>query len=886
MKSTRTIRAGWAHTLTLGALAVVSAAGAMMTVRPGTASSGLEAKASELNVAFLDDAKVAIASLPSIPSLEQPAPKGAMFAGLGEILAKVDDAHRAMIEKRIETTMAKNAPAKMSACFAPGTPQDVMEAFRATEARLNHFDDRFQIAPRWTSTAMTPGGSALGKPVTLTWSIVPDGTFVEGFNGEPDAPSNLRAYLNGIYGSQAVWQPVLQSVFDRWQQVSGLKYVYEPNDDGAALQEPGGGGSPFFGVVGVRGDVRISGHTIDGNSNVLAYNFYPDPNDAVGGDMVIDTGDNFFTNTAGNSVALRDVMMHEHGHGIGQAHVCPIETTKLMEPFVATNFDGPRHDDIRHAQYSYGDINEPNDFAAQATNIGSLDCSSKSIGDMPAPAGLNAGAITETPVASTVSLSDSNDQDFYRLTVASAASISLTATPLGLQYDDSAQACSGGSGSCCSGNPINSLAMVDLAVNILKADGTTLVASADAGGEGEKEVLTDIVLPTAGTYYIQVKAAGAISNAQFYHLDVSAKPATVLAGLTGDSDIEVPAGELVPVGLKINNGTETFNPATSHFFYSINNGATFVEAPIYSQGGGGYIAALADVPCGTTIPFYVEVRSTVGSLVRLPCSGTYTPRAGSVFNSYTTDFTSNAGWTVGPNTATTGIWDDVAPIGSAAQPGADHTGPGGKCFVTGQGAISNGAGAFDVDGGSTLLTSPTINLAGTQDAEVSYWRWYSTGAGSAPYADTFVVQASINGGTTWVTAETVGPGSVTDLNVNPGWRFKSFKLSSIGLTPSANFKMRFNAQDTGSGSVVEAALDDFTVKSFACAQVVWCKGDLNLDGLVDDSDFVIFVSAYNMLDCADPSMPAGCPSDINGDKLVDDADFVLFAAAYNALLCP
>ena len=65
-----------------------------------------------------------------------------------------------------------------------------------------------------------------------------------------------------------------------------------------------------------------------------------------------------------------------------------------------------------------------------------------------------------------------------------------------------------------------------------------------------------------------------------------------------------------------------------------------------------------------------------------------------------------------------------------------------------------------------------------------------------------------------------------------------------------------------------------------------CPGDLNDDGFVDDSDFVVFASAYNILDCADPSMPSGCPADLNSDGYVDDADFVVFAAAYNELLCP
>ena len=65
-----------------------------------------------------------------------------------------------------------------------------------------------------------------------------------------------------------------------------------------------------------------------------------------------------------------------------------------------------------------------------------------------------------------------------------------------------------------------------------------------------------------------------------------------------------------------------------------------------------------------------------------------------------------------------------------------------------------------------------------------------------------------------------------------------------------------------------------------------CTGDLNNDNQVDDADFQIFAAAYNILDCADPTMPAGCPADLNSDGFVDDADFSLFAVAYDALVCP
>lgn len=65
-----------------------------------------------------------------------------------------------------------------------------------------------------------------------------------------------------------------------------------------------------------------------------------------------------------------------------------------------------------------------------------------------------------------------------------------------------------------------------------------------------------------------------------------------------------------------------------------------------------------------------------------------------------------------------------------------------------------------------------------------------------------------------------------------------------------------------------------------------CPGDLNGDQMVDDADFSSFAQAYNVLDCADPTMPAGCPADLNGDGLVEDADFSIFVVAYNELLCP
>jgi hypothetical protein len=69
------------------------------------------------------------------------------------------------------------------------------------------------------------------------------------------------------------------------------------------------------------------------------------------------------------------------------------------------------------------------------------------------------------------------------------------------------------------------------------------------------------------------------------------------------------------------------------------------------------------------------------------------------------------------------------------------------------------------------------------------------------------------------------------------------------------------------------------------ASLDFCAADFNCDGLVNDADFSIFVGAYDILSCSDPSMPPGCPADLNGDGLVTDLDFQIFVVAYDSTIC-
>lgn len=424
----------------------------------------------------------------SVATVIGPAGDAARLAGLSAV-------HQRMIQHLSRLGSADAPPPHV--CFAPGTPDDVVAAFNdALGVGL-----RFNLIGRWSSTATNGGGLSQGQPTTLTYSYVPDGTFCPSIIGVT-GNSNLFAFLNGIYGDTATWQALYTQVFDRWGELCGNTYVLEPNDDGVQLNS-----NP--GVLGVRGDLRMAGIFIDGNGGVLAYNNFP--ND---GDMVIDTGDSFYLSLSSNSLRLRNVLSHEHGHGMGLLHVCPIQSSKLMEPFASTAFDGPRHDDIRGAQRHYGDPFEHNDSVATATDIGTiLPDVPVIVGQAPPPTVSN---------GSLLSLDDDLDVDFYRFTVTSSTLADIAVMPVGLEYDSSAQACGGQSGNCCSGNIIDSRFIANLDFQVRSSDGTTILHTADSQPLGSAETVTDLLLPGAGDYFIRVYTNDSVTLTQLYTISLSA----------------------------------------------------------------------------------------------------------------------------------------------------------------------------------------------------------------------------------------------------------------------------------------------------------------------------------------------------------------------------
>jgi hypothetical protein len=115
---------------------------------------------------------------------------------------------------------------------------------------------------------------------------------------------------------------------------------------------------------------------------------------------------------------------------------------------------------------------------------------------------------------------------------------------------------------------------------------------------------------------------------------------------------------------------------------------------------------------------------------------------------------------------------------------------------------------------------------------------------------------------------------------------------NAGISANLGFLNLSGGQSAQTGAIgrarvqIEMLTPGATFTSCSGTQYTPCNADLNADGRVDDADFQSFAAAYNILDCADPSMPAGCPADLNSDGFVDDADFSAFAVAYDTLLCP
>ncbi|MFT6862778.1 MAG: hypothetical protein ACJAVK_001338, partial [Akkermansiaceae bacterium] len=432
-----------------------------------------------------------------------------------EKFAALSPALQARLAAFATSRLDPNIPA-MTLCWAPGVAIEVMEAFHAVEemgddepgetSAATQFDE----GDRWGRNATFNSffeRARQGQPTTLRWSFMREGTSISGFNGEPTSDSELVSFLDGRYGVVAggndlttrPWFSSFQAAFDNIASLTGITYLYEPNDDGADLTQS----SSPSGRIGVRGDIRIGGHFIDGDSgsNTLAYNFFPNS-----GDMVIDTGNtSFYGNTSSDSINLRNVVEHEHGHGLGLSHVCPITETKLMEPFISRRFRGLQLDDIFSLNRLYGDFFEKQESSRNNDSVGNAS-------ELPVSAG-------EFYRREYLSIDDNSDDDFYRLKdIPTGTPITCKVIPISTPagFTEGPQ---NSDGSCSAGASFNFTTIHDLEIALISPDGSTILARADRQPLGEAEEIIAFEAPATGDYFLRITGDSS-NNTQLYTLEI------------------------------------------------------------------------------------------------------------------------------------------------------------------------------------------------------------------------------------------------------------------------------------------------------------------------------------------------------------------------------
>jgi len=727
-------------------------------------------------------------------------------------------------------------------CFAPET--NPKYAWLINELLDYQFvsDDgsRFQQGSRWSRTAVSGNGLQQGQPTTITYSFAPDGSFVPD-SGLGSGNSTLFQWLNGLYGNPANWQTLFQSVFSRWAQLTGTSYIFEPNDDGAPM-------SSQRGVLGVRGDVRIFAfnYPADGDFGVLAYNFFPN-----NGDMAIDAFDAFYNNTDGSSLRFRNVVAHEHGHGLGMAHVCPAIQTKLMEPFISTAYDGPQLDDILNGIRHYGDIAEPNDTIAQATDLGSL-------------------AIGGSLSMSNLGIDDDADDDIFHISVDQRTFITLTTSPDADVYAQGQQTTQCNGGTLTDYNSIQ-----DLQITAMDSSGNVL-ATANDSGIGDPETML-FLAPAAGDYFFMIDGASIVNNVQRYLLDATGSDAPFLEPIIqAVVPPSIDPGVINPLSVTIDPQEDIIVPGSEQLLFSID-GAPFSSIPLTSDGGNNYTAPLPPVSCDETIHFYFSVEGQTAGQVIFPEDGPnmpFNPAIGDLFITFLDDFETDQGWTVSGSVSGvfSGEWERGVPagLGNRGDPTEDADGSG-SAYLTG-----NAVGNTDVDGGQTILTSPIFTLAINPEARIFYSRWFDNtggGTGSAPGEDVFTVQISNNNGASWTTLETVGPSTPES---SGGWFDAQFRVADF-VTPTDLVRIRFIAEDIGENSVIEAAVDAIDVRGRTCQDPdPICTADFTGDGILDFFDVSAFISAFGSHDPA---------ADITNDGIFDFFDVSAFISAF-AAGCP
>jgi hypothetical protein len=355
-------------------------------------------------------------------------------------------------------------------------------------------------ANRISTTLLTPN-VPLGGPVTITWSIVPDGTPLPTFAAaSPNPVSNLIARFDALHNVPAgdrdpndltnrPWFTAFRQLLNNFGRKTGITYVYVHDTDSTSAFTAGP-------AADRRGDVRIGGASLIG---LFGYNNPP----SGGSDMVLNTDGTLFS----DSVQLKIVAAHEHAHGLGLGHVL-VDNDAILSVVSGSggNINGPQFDDLLALHRKYGDKYEKdggNDTPATAVDLGTLT------------QGVAVFVGTDTndlKISSSeedfVSIDDDGDTDFFAVTLPGAGWLNVTLTPRGPSYSYEPE---GGSA-----QTLDATSQSNLLFKVYNPAGT-LLFTRNANGIGGTEELLDAPVG-AGTYKVEVK--GLANRTQMYRLRV------------------------------------------------------------------------------------------------------------------------------------------------------------------------------------------------------------------------------------------------------------------------------------------------------------------------------------------------------------------------------
>ncbi len=312
-------------------------------------------------------------------------------------------------------------------------------------------------------------------------------------------------------------------------------------------------------------------------------------------------------------------------------------------------------------------------------------------------------------------------------------------------------------------------------------------------------------------------------------------------------------------------GGATIQAGSEKIFFSLG-GVSYQSTVLTPLGGTLYEATLPGIECADKLEFYLQARVN-GALVNDPPAApisSYSAIAQLDTVSEREEFDAPVlDWIVTSENVVNGEWERADPNGTIsggvfAAPNDDAGASSDFCFVTENGQPGDGAGAADLDGGPTILTSPTLDFSGT-DGTISYSRWFFCNDQGVDGEDVLETQISNDNGATWVTVD-----STAGTNQGPGtdtfWETVTFVVSDF-VGPNDQIRVRFIATDTPNNSVTEAGIDNFTVNKIVCASD--CPGDATGDGTVDINDINEVLSNFG--DITDNG-------DVTGDGVVDIND--------------